>query len=116
LVLRVTLALISVLPPPPRSALFPYTTLFRSTFWPSCSVLLPVPLMALKWTNTSFPPSCSMKPKPFSSLNHLTVPSTCCDILLSCYFQGINQKQSLAVPNLFSQLTNVTTAGINTDS
>src|SRR3978361_1350503 len=31
--------------------------------------------MALKWTKTSAPPpSTSMKPKPFSPLNHLTVP------------------------------------------
>src|ERR1700722_15153100 len=31
--------------------------------------------MALKCTNTSGPPSsCVMKPKPFSPLNHLTVP------------------------------------------
>ncbi len=31
--------------------------------------------MPEKWTNRSFPPSSGvMKPKPFSSLNHLTVP------------------------------------------
>jgi hypothetical protein len=29
------------------------------------------------WTNTSFPPpSRAMKPKPFSMLNHLTVPAS----------------------------------------
>ena len=31
--------------------------------------------IAEKWTKTSSPPpSCAMKPKPFSALNHLTVP------------------------------------------
>src|SRR5262247_330141 len=30
--------------------------------------------MALKCTNTSSPPSWVMKPKPFASLNHFTVP------------------------------------------
>src|SRR3954454_13856281 len=31
--------------------------------------------MAEKWQKTSGPPpSCSMKPKPFSALNHFTVP------------------------------------------
>jgi len=30
--------------------------------------------MALKCTNTSAPPSRWMKPKPFASLNHFTVP------------------------------------------
>src|SRR5689334_10287810 len=30
--------------------------------------------MALKWTKTSGPDSCVMNPKPFSPLNHLTVP------------------------------------------
>src|SRR2546425_7658972 len=46
---------------PPRSTLFPYTTLFRS--W-----------IAVKWTNTSGPDSCAIKPKPFASLNHFTLP------------------------------------------
>jgi hypothetical protein len=42
---------------------------------PSCSSLKPPPLIAEKWAKTSGPPpSCSMKPKPFSALNHLTVP------------------------------------------
>jgi hypothetical protein len=31
-------------------------------------------LIALKWTNTSSPPSVVMNPKPFASLDHLTVP------------------------------------------
>ena len=30
--------------------------------------------MLLKWANTSGPDSCARKPKPFDSLNHLTVP------------------------------------------
>ena len=34
-----------------------------------------MPVMLEKWTNRSFPPSSGvMKPKPFSSLNHFTVP------------------------------------------
>src|SRR6516165_6364609 len=40
--------------------------------------------MALKCTNTSGPPpSWEMKPKPFSELNHLTVPVAIRDPLLS---------------------------------
>src|SRR3989304_9748546 len=31
--------------------------------------------MALKWTNTSPPSSLSIKPNPFFSLNHFTLPS-----------------------------------------
>src|SRR3954470_14297487 len=31
-------------------------------------------MIAEKWTNTSSPPSCSMKPYPFASLNHFTFP------------------------------------------
>src|SRR5918996_4269725 len=46
-----------------------------STFAPSASDLKPSPTMLLKWTKTSFEPSSGvMKPYPFSSLNHLTVP------------------------------------------
>src|SRR5699024_5286687 len=45
--------------------------------------------IAEKCTNTSSPASCSMKPKPFSPLNHFTVPSfiektSLC--LCTCYF------------------------------
>src|SRR5207344_2056162 len=46
----------------------------KLTRWPSDNVRRPVPLMARKWTNTSGPPSRSMKPNPFASSNHLTVP------------------------------------------
>src|SRR5687768_16219621 len=38
--------------------------------------------MALKCTKTSSPPSWVMKPKPFASLNHLTVPCAMFCILL----------------------------------
>src|SRR5215218_10789453 len=46
-----------------------------STFAPSASVRNPSPAIPEKCTNASFPPSSGvMKPKPFSSLNHLTTP------------------------------------------
>src|SRR3954469_19516641 len=46
-----------------------------STRAPSARVLKPSPEMPEKWTKASFPPSSGvMKPKPFSSLNHLTTP------------------------------------------
>src|SRR4051812_50229235 len=45
------------------------------TLAPSARVLNPEPLMPVWWTNRSLPPSSGvMKPKPFSSLNHFTVP------------------------------------------
>src|SRR6266542_6224466 len=44
------------------------------TVWPSASVLKPSIWIAEKCTNTSSPPSCSMKPYPFASLNHFTFP------------------------------------------
>src|SRR5215218_5206336 len=38
--------------------------------------------MAVWWTKRSrFPSSGVMKPKPFSSLNHFTVPDGTCDVL-----------------------------------
>ncbi len=44
-------------------------------FWPSSRFRKPLPLIAQKCTNTSGPPSSwVMKPKPFSPLNHFTVP------------------------------------------
>jgi len=46
----------------------------------------PDPEMALKWAKTSGPDSCSMKPKPLVSLNHLTVPVVV-DISKSYKFQ-----------------------------
>src|SRR5574340_533976 len=47
----------------------------KVTFWPSCRLLNPAMLMAEKWAKRSSPPSSGvMKPKPFASLNHLTVP------------------------------------------
>src|ERR687897_2487304 len=46
-----------------------------STFAPSARVRKPSPAIPEKCTNASFPPSSGvMKPKPFSSLNHLTTP------------------------------------------
>ena len=52
---------------------WPWTT-SNSTRSPSARDLNPVPEIALKWTKTSGPPSREMKPKPFASLNHFTVP------------------------------------------
>src|SRR4029453_13684487 len=46
----------------------------NSTLSPSDRLLKPWAWMALKCTNTSSPASWVMKPKPFASLNHLTVP------------------------------------------
>ena len=47
----------------------------NSTASPSANDLKPSPEIAEKWTKTSSPPSCSIKPNPLASLNHFTVPS-----------------------------------------
>src|SRR5450631_2454180 len=50
-------------------------TTSKVTFWPSLSDLKPLMLIAEKCANkSSLPSSGVMKPKPFASLNHLTVP------------------------------------------
>src|SRR4030095_10579666 len=49
-------------------------TTSNSTAWPSVRDLYPSPSIAEKWTNTSSSPSREMNPKPFSLLNHFTVP------------------------------------------
>ncbi|KFJ70592.1 hypothetical protein DK45_4375 [Bordetella bronchiseptica] len=47
----------------------------NETFWPSFRVLKPFIWMDEKCANRSSPPSSGvMKPNPFASLNHLTVP------------------------------------------
>src|SRR6185312_12133528 len=47
----------------------------NSTFWFSFRVLKPLPWISEKWAKRSSPPpSGLMKPKPFESLNHFTVP------------------------------------------
>ncbi|GBH18555.1 5,10-methylenetetrahydrofolate reductase [Pseudomonas syringae pv. actinidiae] len=47
----------------------------KETVWPSFRLLKPSLSIALKCTNRSSPPPCGViKPKPFSSLNHFTVP------------------------------------------
>src|SRR4051812_22489462 len=57
----------------------------KETFWPSFSVRWPAPWMALWWANRSLPPpSRVMKPKPFSSLNHFTVPVAICLTCSGC--------------------------------
>src|SRR5437667_12226552 len=56
----------------------------NSTVAPSASERKPLDWMAEKCTKTSSPPSMVMKPKPFASLNHLTVPvlRMCSNLLL----------------------------------
>src|SRR5579884_254451 len=46
----------------------------NSTTSPSARLLKPSAWIAVKWTNTSGPDSCAIKPKPFASLNHFTLP------------------------------------------
>src|SRR5215207_9830616 len=46
--------------------------------------------MAEKWTKTSFPPSRSIKPKPLSPLNHLTVPLIRSDIVFASFGNSKN--------------------------
>src|SRR5581483_244071 len=46
----------------------------NSTAWPAAKLLNPGIWMALYWTKTSAPSACGMNPKPFSALNHFTVP------------------------------------------
>jgi hypothetical protein len=72
------------------AACLPFGPCFTSklTFWFSCSDLKPLPWTSEKCANRSSPPpSGVMKPKPFASLNHFTVPvaiflsfpkKTCC--------------------------------------
>src|ERR1700710_1763642 len=51
----------------------------NETFWPSLRDLNPCMLIAEKCAKRSSPPpSGVMKPKPFESLNHLTVPVAIC--------------------------------------
>src|SRR6266566_9125847 len=46
----------------------------NSTLSPSARLRKPSAWIAVKWTNTSGPDSCAIKPKPFASLNHFTLP------------------------------------------
>src|SRR5713101_5471096 len=46
----------------------------NSTASPSARLRKPSAWIAVKWTNTSGPDSCAIKPKPFASLNHFTFP------------------------------------------
>src|SRR5262249_27244317 len=50
------------------------STTSNSTAAPSCRERKPRAVIALKCTKTSSPELVGMKPKPFASLNHLTVP------------------------------------------
>src|SRR4029450_1622386 len=62
------------------------STTSNSTAWPSVRDLYPSPSIAEKWTNTSSSPSREMNPKPFSLLNHFTVP--CSANVPSCAWSG----------------------------
>src|SRR5437660_10272714 len=46
----------------------------NSTVSPSARLRKPSAWIAVKCTNTSGPDSCAIKPKPFASLNHFTLP------------------------------------------
>src|SRR5437762_11721964 len=46
----------------------------NSTVSPSARLRKPSAWIPVKWTNTSGPDSCAIKPKPFASLNHFTLP------------------------------------------
>src|SRR5207342_1912522 len=61
---------------------WPWTTV-NVTFWPSFRLLKPWDWIARKCTNTSSPFSRLMKPKPLASLNHLTVPVSRLDIVVT---------------------------------
>src|SRR4029453_10990625 len=71
----------------------------KETFWPSFSVLNPGILIAEKCAKRSSPPpSGVMKPKPFASLNHFTVP-----VAISEFPQDINYRRAGARPMFHSQ-------------
>src|SRR6266480_6966580 len=59
----------------------------NSTTCPSASVLKPSIWIDEKCTNTSSPPSCSMKPYPLASLNHFTFPLITIRLLQSLFFR-----------------------------
>src|SRR6266568_7430955 len=59
--------------------------------------------MALKWTKTSSPLAVVMKPKPFASLNHLTVP-----VLRMCNFLLLSR---LRVTRTNGHYCNIISAG-----
>jgi len=67
----------------------PLTT-SKLTRSPSESDLKPSPWIAEWCTNTSSPPSCSIKPNPFESLNHLTFPSGFLILLMSWVYSSIH--------------------------
>ncbi len=56
----------------------------KLTLSPSARDLKPSPWTSEKCTNTSGPLSCSIKPKPFASLNHFTVPSAIFNSMFPC--------------------------------
>src|SRR5690606_39613911 len=56
----------------------------KETRWFSSSDLKPVPTMSVWCANKSLPPDSGlMKPKPFSLLNHFTIPVSVCIFLQS---------------------------------
>src|SRR5947207_7049649 len=76
-----------------RGPLSPASDL-KVTLAPSCSERKPSPAIALWWTNRSFEPSSGvMKPNPFSSLNHFTVPLGMLLLLCVCAADAEDAKQ-----------------------
>src|SRR5215204_6620785 len=83
-----------------------------STFAPSASVRNPSPAMPEKCTNASFPPSSGvMKPKPFSSLNHLTTP-VAIQHLLTASIDARGVLPGTAFPHASEPPTRRTTTGL----
>src|SRR5712672_82671 len=57
--------------------------------------------IAEKWTNTSSPPSRSMKPKPFSFENHLTVPSANYVTPYWMTMPSVDRRNGKTIPRVF---------------
>src|SRR3954467_5956908 len=71
----------------------------NSTRWFSSSERYPSLWIAEKCTKTSGPPpSCSMKPKPFSALNHFTVPCAMGELFPSSRQVSTNGEPQAASP------------------
>src|SRR5205809_7998147 len=76
----------------------------NETFWPSLSDLNPGMLIAEKCAKRSSPPpSGVMKPKPFESLNHLTVPVAICAVFLQEIKRGLTPHRCLISKPLKNQ-------------
>src|SRR5688500_15825911 len=80
--------------------LLPWVT-SKETFWPSFRVLNPGMLIAEKCAKRSSPPpSGVMKPKPFESLNHFTVPVAIVVAFLKEIKRGLSSPADVQFPSL----------------